>query len=482
MATTGGDNTEHARRVKALLEKTQAVLPRIMDDAIETGDFSKVEKAQQAVARLSELGNRTLESISGHLPVTLSGPDEGGSPEDPGEPTVMPPDDPAPEPQGRLSGLGMPGGNEGDYSDIDLALERAKKIDHPRGSLSGLEDIDSTLADAQRINSGEPPDPEGLYPEGAGTLLERARKLRESSEKPDFQVSSREENPPPEEPEVGGEIPPPSVNPLEGEQEPPPIEKVAPKVEQDFGGNPLAVADDIERHAEQQGASESEREFLRRVKAELGERPKAFTITKLLAALALGAGSIVGAWLTHRYSGQALVDLSEDQKDYDKRRGEIGREVYHENKALSRARENQAAMEGRLSKLELGRDARQEAQLATRKELAANTEAGRDSRLSTQEAGKGQRLDTLEGGRNARQDKQISAQKDLARLRADLHPEKMAHWSDSDKQESIRLRQAINNIDRNMMFSADQPGDEAKKGDFIRQLNDLIERNRQAGK
>lgn len=531
---------DDARRVKALLEKSQAILPKIMDEAIETGDFSKVERAQQMTGRLATLSQRYSDQImssmpqpaasggiadeetaapampgpedeawspakaeppawfpkaekdlfpsepSGQKPATydmrgldrLSAQAKGLKPMDAGDPNA----DPIVEqskriaaPQGlgpsRLAEVFPELASSDDFADVDLALERAKKIQQP-DPLHGLRAL-------------MPQDGSEAEPVDEATAIKNRKTIEDyiAGGKKGFQVSSREENPeslPPDEQPTG--LPESQPNPLDGKVD---VEAVAPQIEKEYGGDASAMVGDINRLAQGGQFNETEQEFLRRVNVELGQRPKAFTITKLLAALTLGASSIVGAWLSGRYNGQALVDLSEDQKDYDQRRSRIASEVYREHGAQKRAEAAQAAMEGRLSKLEMGRDARSEARNELEREKFQAGEQGRDRRLDVQEAGKDRRLDTTEEGKGVRQERQIEAQKEIAEKRAALQ-QRTARWSDTDRQRVIALRQKINGLARKkndfMTLPEQIPAIQAEIDALEREQEEIFKRNEAAGK
>lgn len=146
------------------------------------------------------------------------------------------------------------------------------------------------------------------------------------------------------------------------------IEAVAPKVAKDYYQNSSAMLGDIEDFAAANNASAYEREFLRRVNTELGARPKRFTIEKLLTALTVGASAVTSAWITHRYGGQAKLDLNQDQRDYDARRAQIGREVWTGIQANERQDRSLDASMDRSKLIADRADARQDRELSFKRE------------------------------------------------------------------------------------------------------------------
>jgi hypothetical protein len=519
---------DDARRVKALMEKTRAVMPKLLEDANNTGDFSQIQQAQGVVGRLADLSQKYTTALG-------STAQEPAAPAPDAQPEAAPAPDAAPSDQGLNSvdigqeatpaapqgGLGSLFPSQEPQSSTEAAAKGATKgaieaIQKPAmpdwykslqdtidqkpkpgqidlASLHGMIDqkpapeadnTDAILEAAQKINSGPKPSLAGLnldqeYPvnqdalsreqakneafqqdqKGSGTLLEEARQLREGGgEEPAGAGGALRDFPSMDKP----------AESFDGK-----IEAIAPKVEQDFKGNPRAVVRDVSKVAQQGNYSPMEQEFLRRVQVELGQRPKDFTITKLLQALVVGAGSIVGAWLTHRYSGQAMLD-DKGGEEYDKEKARIGREVYHENMGLNRVDRQQGAQDARQVKVLDNKVATAGANIASKEGIEAAKEGGRNTRLDTKEAGLG-----------ARQDKQIAAQEALQKKKAEFQ-QKVAHWSDSDKQKAIALRQAMNNNFKVAHDILSTPGDAAKARNAMvqiqNQIDELDEANRSTGR
>lgn len=202
--------------------------------------------------------------------------------------------------------------------------------------------------------------------------------------------------------------------------------------------NPLGTLEELWSYASK--APKWEQEYLRRVALEIVDRPKQSVIEKLAIALTLGAGSVIGAWVTGRYNGQALVDMNADQKEWDKRKGEIAKETYYANKGLEKAELSPAASLQRAEMTEKGKDSR----------LAA-TEKGKGERLDTTEEGKNTRLDTQEKGKNERQTRDLEAKQRIASIRAATTGKNLDRMSSGDRAELDRLKMEYNALDRMLL-------------------------------
>jgi hypothetical protein len=452
---------DRARRVKALMEKTRSVLPQILDEAQATGDFSKVDRALAATQRLSALGDMAVNTISSKLPDPDNTPNNlmgivasgaNGRDED--------------------SGLGeeMPGNMKADAptptslkpapleEETDLPLAKMLRSQH-----ESEKSVTPPPASFSNYGPSSPSEPDDEKTPSIADLADDPAPSAPPEVKPNtgFQVSSREENP------SSGEQPATRVDYTKNGN---PLTVAAMKAEKDYGGDPAAMVSDLSQHTE--GASPSEREFLRRVQMELGERPKMFTIPKVLAALSLGAGSIVGAWMTHRYSGQALMDMDADQKDYDDRKQRIASEVYNRNTALDKANATNAALLARLNLQEAGRDSRAQLSNDTKKSLAGDTNQLKRDLRDQSEQGKTDRarekfgheesmMNTREDRKDKRLDKILEAKEKLAKMTEKWHPtdtkvyntlgaeahdiwnqlhDKELIWSDEGKKQELQTR------------------------------------------
>lgn len=132
------------------------------------------------------------------------------------------------------------------------------------------------------------------------------------------------------------------------------LQQALPQIKKDFGGDPALMIADVKKLSEMEQADQDERDYIemleRRVNREIGPRPKRFTIEKLLTALTVGASAVASAWITRRYAGQAgNLNLNEDQRLWDARNAQIGREVFSAMEGRIRQRESERAADERLN-------------------------------------------------------------------------------------------------------------------------------------
>jgi hypothetical protein len=257
-----------------------------------------------------------------------------------------------------------------------------------------------------------------------------------------------------------GALPPVSPKPAPGPEEPlgesdasepnpDDLAKVSPGLKAKYGNNGLKLAQDFSSQAP---LSDMEREFVRRVQNELGPRPKLATVPKVLAALAVGVGGALGGWISGRYNGQSLMDMSADQREWDRERAEIGREVYQAHKLWGRVA---AQMSGQMDKL-------------------AVQEQGRNDRLQTKEAGLDRRQDVSEQGKNERQLAALASKERVANIRAASTGKGYERMSVGDKAEIDRLKTAYNGIDRTL--ATVDPKVKAQADDLLRQMEEIIQK------
>lgn len=346
---------------------------------------------------------------------------------------------PSPEEQARVAAYGGLGYGPGELSmkaqdespasplpRVDSAADRDRRNMESYNSLAANVALDDVL----EAGKGALPslgDEEDLSKLGAGDLLVRSQKQRQAealaglegiplTPEPESALPAQEEPQKAEESALPG-FQGPDTSKLAG---------AAAQAEKDFNGDPKGVVNDIMRSPAFLRADDREREFLRRVSFELGERPKVASIWKVFEALARGAGALLGAWITRRYEGQAAMDVDAEGREWDKRRAEIGKEVYYANKlynrtdmqqkgAMDRAQLSQAGQNSRLDTKEAGLDKRQ-----------GVGEAGKDSRLEKTEKGKNERAEKHEAGLDRRHAeylafriKQIESKKSTIRMTPD---------------------------------------------------------------
>jgi len=402
------DQMETLKKVQALLGRTKAALPQLQDEAIETGDFSKLDAASQRVDKLLSIAQNISTQQGPAQPMPEGGgqaapapaPLQAGPAQTLGQqaaspsPAALVPQDIPPEikesrqqklpqiasqnrkllPQALMAmkskagfysdgsallGDVSPNASTKELSELrqrvasvpDVKPKRTPRdLEEPNplaeGKAEVLRLIDNIIRDEQQVQAMLPPeDPaikeakrfQAMKQSGALSPAEvRAGKINAPS--PSALLPQQDTLPPaegePGEAEAAAETP-----------KMPEIKDLSLKAENDFKGNPQAVMTDIMKMADQTEADERERTFLRRVNMELGQRPKRFTVEKLLLALSNGAGAVLGAWATGRYGGQALLDMDADQRQYDAMKGRIGSEVYGAYEARGRQAEAIASRE-----------------------------------------------------------------------------------------------------------------------------------------
>lgn len=204
-------------------------------------------------------------------------------------------------------------------------------------------------------------------------------------------------------------------------------EKAVPVLQDALAKDPAGTMSELQQSAS--NAPKWEQEYLRRVALEIGDRPKQSVLEKLAIALTLGAGSVIGAWVTGKYNGQALIDMNEEEKAWDKRKGEIAKETYMANKGLEKAEISPSAS---LQRTEM-------------------TEKGKGQRLDQTEAGKGGRLETTEKGKNDRQTRDLEAKERVAGIRAATTGKNLDRMSSGDRAELDRLKMEYNSLDRMLL-------------------------------
>jgi len=550
-----GIDIDTSRKWMALHQKAQSLIPSIMDQAAQSGDYSQVDRASQLMDRITALGDHHAQQIGaaqqqdqqqqgiamaetpspmapiraqdapsaipkltdessqvheaarGATKGAIEALQQGGSALPslgyaPGALGLQATPSPAPsqEEQARVAAKGGLGYAPGELSmaaqypsalppvdedenvgagtlmerarkqreaaedrEGDVALEQAKRIQKDSALPDDFSDIDTALEQAKRIQKPEEEEDDSKL--GAGDLLEKARKLREGSSLPDVTETAEPESalpsPEAEKPAEGSAVPSEADEGAQLDK----FAQAAPGLTRKYQNNGVQLARDFI----QQGAlTDMEREYARRVMNELGPRPKLATVPKMLAALAVGVGSALGGWISGRYNGQALMDMGADQREWDRQRAEIGKEVYHAHKLWDKVAMQMAGQMDRTQLQEAGKGARQQV-----------GEAGKNSRLETQEAGKDSRLDTQESGKNTRQKAALESHERIANIRATAakHGDQM---SISDKAELTRLGRAYSGIDRTLMTV--DPKVKAQGDEVLRQMEEIVQKYRDMGK
>lgn len=426
------------------LKRASRAIPGLQEKAVQTGDFSEVDRANASVDRLNSLAEEHISRRqappsymeSRGVGMGPAVPDMGGGG----------PDEPAPPPA-------PPANPETDRVKLRIA-DLLKEAQEAEDMASGFPDprypkFTQPRTDAELKQSrGRPIHPvesavESVFPQGADVeqrqfvpaddpmrieFVRIAKARRAKAENLSKQLRDLE-NPP--EPEVmpiePGEEPvpvaPTSTQPgaipeidfgaqAKGAGEPPSKPPTAPAAGIDdaatkatpeqtkeastiaadakktFGDDPLTIVKSMEKFEE--GAPDWEKEFRKRVEIELGQRPERTSLERVILAILYGAASIGTRWATGNWRGQTYFpDFDAEQKTYDERKRQIGRETYSAAQAGGRqaARGSAAAQKSATSEALLDK------RLASNERVAKMNDETKRAIASMQGAGAAERTD-----------------------------------------------------------------------------------------
>jgi hypothetical protein len=382
-----------------MMKQARTAWPDIQERAIQSGDFSEVERANQVMERMNTIAEKRASMPQERPPAPPSGPvvPSVTAPPAPAIPTLAAAK--APVPHSAIAEL---------LKEADADEAMAASFGQPRYPTQALPLLEGQLEQGtayktlpevgkeavrmfQRAVPGGMDIPQVQYaptedPKRA-FFLDEARKKRsraaELMKGAGLSAGPAPAFPPP--PVSAYTPPPPGVPPMEGEptiQAAPPvappavppavpptttsalgqgienaIKMAAPALtnaantagaaaKEKFGDDAVKIVQSMTPF--EQGAPEWEKEFKRRVEVELGERPTRTSVEKAILAILYGAASIGARWINHNWRGQIdFPDFSAEQKTYDARRSQIAREVGAEQRGATRASIAQAGADRR---------------------------------------------------------------------------------------------------------------------------------------
>lgn len=394
-----------------LIQRARKALPGLQERAIQSGDFSEVERASKALGRLSDAAEQkinetptgppaVLDETPSYFPTStppMMGPElpphfhagsAGGLPE-----TVLPPQagNEPPSPTDVFMENLRPKSASNDVVDFlnrMIGREPSKPIPvnpnapsppiqsaAPSPTIYPAEErqpapifpatpsvttpaIDTVLL--QESPAGMPPPsvytPEELANQKMPTEERVAQIQRDLQAKAD--VDRTKPSYLPESRELLGMPPEETPSVLDLTQKPSPdqteqVAKAATKARETIGDNPTAVIQSVAPYVK----DPYEQEFLSRVQNELGKRPETTSLERVLLAILYGAGSLFSRWATGKWKAPLILpDLTEDQRRYDESRRRIASEIARDKSMMTRMGvQNEAAK----SRLQMGIDARQ---------------------------------------------------------------------------------------------------------------------------
>lgn len=401
-------DTDRLKQLQAAIHKTQLAVPGIEERAVQTGDFTEHRRARAVMQRLTQLAEAaTAEQEAPVKPAVAPTPTPAPTPE-PGP--SLPPDrarlesimgeitKPAPYVPIIDNGIEKkPSGSLRDFIDIEIpnAIKELGKLGGYFGGESG-EPLKPPVPPLSQEHGSLPIRAE--MPSGLSSVAPQQEEIPLTQEGmyPPMKAKS---SPPPPQPSVYDIAPPetrPGDIPLTEEglypkmKEPslPPtqerpgkgmhyldeagnlmfgvhgpgdtlVEAYAPVVAKakELGETPQSILGGVEQTAASTPGYDDEKEFLRRVKLILGDRPQSTPLENFVTALAYGAGSLFSRWATDQWKVPLrLPNMSEDQRRFDQSRQQIALQMLTERGAERRQKATLESMMERQNKAMAGRE------------------------------------------------------------------------------------------------------------------------------
>lgn len=397
------------------IKRANRAIPGLQEKAVQTGDFTEVDRAGAALDRLNSLAEEHLQRRqdppsymeSRSLGASPAVPEiGGGAPDAPPAPPGPPANHEIDRVKTRIADLlkeaqeaeemasGYPAPRQLPPVDVtSFKFRQPKSIEQltkERGyPAHPIEAIREAAFPADLVTERQEQQP--VDDPGRLNWLETARKRRSQAENLSKKLRALE-NPP--EPEImpidPADEPPPNTSPISqtapqepavpqlefepstrpglsgnienamrsaGIQPPKGLEDAAAKAtpeqtkqastlaadaKKTFGDDALSAVRSMEKFEE--GVPDWEKEFRKRVEIELGQRPQRTSLERAILAILYGAASIGSRWATGNWRGGAhFPDFDADQKEYDARKAQIGRETYAAAQAGGRQDKSLAA-------------------------------------------------------------------------------------------------------------------------------------------